>query len=125
MINPQTINSNFNNDYANAIAIGDPRLQMKQMDRGGISRGAGQMSAAGMQGAQKMADGIAQAYSTKQTAQDYNNAYTMQNQQSDATQQQALQGLLQQQTYNNQAAAQQRQNSAMNFATSILGGLLQ
>ena len=125
MINQQKINSNFNNEYANAIASGDPRLQMKQMDRGGISRGAGQMSAAGMQGAAKMADGIAEAYSTKQTAQDYNNAYTMQNQQSDATQQQALQGLLQQQNYNNQAAAQQRQNSAMNFATSILGGLLQ
>lgn len=125
MIDQQKINANFNNNYANAIAMGDPRLQMKQMDRGGISRGAGQMSAAGMQGAQKMADGIAQAYSTKQQAQDYNNAFAMQNQQSDATQQLALQGLLQQQQYNNQAAAQQRQNSAMNFATSILGGLLQ
>jgi hypothetical protein len=125
MIDQQKINSNFNNDYANAIALGDPRLQVKQMDRGGISRGAGQMSAAGMQGAQKMADGIAQAYSTKQQAQDYNNTYAMQNQQSDATQQQALQGLLQQQQYNNQAAAQQRQNSALGFATSILGGLLQ
>jgi len=125
MIDQQKINANFNNDYANAIALGDPRLQMKQMDRGGMSRGAGQMSAAGMQGAQKMAEGIAQAYSTKQQAGDYNTAYSMQNQQSDAAQQQALQGLLQQQTYNNQAAAQQRQNSALNFATSILGGLLQ
>lgn len=125
MIDQQKINANFNNNYAQAIAMGDPRLQMKQTDRGGISRGAGQMSAAGMQGAQKMADGIAQAYGTKQTAQDYNNAFAMQNQQSDATQQLALQGLLQQQQYNNQAAAQQRQNSAMNFATSILGGLLQ
>jgi hypothetical protein len=125
MIDQQKINANFNNDYANAIALGDPRLQMKQMDRGGMSRGAGQMSAAGMQGAQKMADGIAQAYSTKQQAGDYNTAYSMQNQQADAAQQQALQGLLQQQTYNNQAAAQQRQNSALNFATSILGGLLQ
>jgi hypothetical protein len=124
MIDQKKINSNFNNDYANAIALGDPRLQMKQMDRGGISRGAGQVSAAGMQGAQKMADGIAQAYSTKQQVEDYNNAYAMQNQQSDATQQLALQGLIQQQQYNNKAAAQQRQNSAMNFATSILGGLL-
>lgn len=124
MISQPKINANFNNDYANAIAMGDPRLQMKQMDRGGMSRGAGQLSNAGMQGAQKIADGIAQAYSTKQQAQDYNNAYTLQNQQADDTQQQALQGLLQQQQYNNQMAAQQRQNSAMNFATSILGGLL-
>jgi hypothetical protein len=124
MIDQKKINANFNNDYANAISLGDPRLQVKQMDRGGMSRGAGQMSAAGMQGAQKMADGIAQAYGNRQVAQDYNNAYSMQNQQLDATQQQALQGLLQQQQYNNQAAALQRQNSALGFATSILGGLL-
>ena len=124
MIPQNKINASFNNDYASAIAMGDPRLQVKQMDRGGMSRGAGQMSNAGMQGAQKMADGIAQAYSTKQQAQDYNNAYTLQNQQADASQQQSLQALLLQQQYNNQMAAQQRQNSAMNFATSILGGLL-
>ena len=125
MIPQNKINASFNNDYASAIAMGDPRLQVKQMDRGGMSRGAGQMSNAGMQGAQKMADGIAQAYSTKQQAQDYNNAYTLQNQQADASQQQSLQALLLQHQYNNQMAAQQRQNSAMNFATSILGGLLQ
>jgi len=124
MIDQKKINANFNNDYANAISMGDPRLQMKQMDRGGVSRGAGQMNAAGMQGAAKMAEGIAQAYSNRQQSQDYNNAFSMQNQQSDASQQLALQGLLQQQQYNNQMAAQQRQNSAMNFATSILGGLL-
>ena len=124
MIDQKKINANFNNDYARAVAMGDPRQQMKQMDRGGISRGAGQMNIAGAQGAAKMAEGIAQAYSTKQQAQDYNNAYAMQNQQSDATQQLALQGLIQQQQYNNQAAAQQRQNSALSFATSILGGLL-
>lgn len=125
MIPQRAITANYNNDYANAMAIGDPRLQMKQMDRGGMSRGAGQMSNAGMQGAQKMAEGIAQAYSNRQQAQDYNNAFAMQNQQADATQKLALQGLLQQQEYNNQLAAQQRQNSAMNFATSLLGGLLQ
>jgi hypothetical protein len=124
LIPQQKINSNFNNSYANAISLGDPRLQVKQMDRGGMSRGAGQISNAGMQGAQKMADGIAQAYSAKQTAQDYSNAYALQDQQADDTQRQALQGLLQQQQYNNQMAAQQRQNSALNFATSILGGLL-
>ncbi len=125
MIPQQRVNANFNNDYASAISLGDPRLTMKQMDRGGMSRGAGQMSNAGMMGAQKMAQGIAEAYGTKQKAQDYNNAYSMQNQQSDASQHQSIQSLLMQQQYNNQMAAQQRQNSAMNFATSILGGLLQ
>jgi hypothetical protein len=124
MIPQSKIQAGFNNDYASAVAMGDPRMQMKQMDRGGISRGAGQASNAGMQGARQMADGIAQAYSNRQQAQDYNNAFTMQNQQSDATQQLALQGLLQQQQYNNLLSAQQRQNSALNFATSILGGLL-
>lgn len=125
MITQRAINSNYNNDFANAVALGDPRLQMKQMDRGGMSRGAAQMSNAGMQGAQKMASGIANAYSNKQQAQDYNSSFSMQNQQADATQKLALQGLLQQQQYNNQLAAQQRQNSALNFATSLLGGLLQ
>jgi hypothetical protein len=125
LIPQQRVNANFNNDYASAISLGDPRLTMKQMDRGGMSRGAGQMSNAGMMGAQKMAQGIAEAYGTKQKAQDYNNAYSMQNQQSDASQHQSIQSLLMQQQYNNQMAAQQRQNSAMNFATSILGGLLQ
>ena len=124
MIPQSKIQSNFNNQYANALSQGDPRLQMKKMDRGGMSRGAGQMSNAGAQGAQKMAQGIAEAYSAQQAAQDYNTAFSTQNQQSDAMQQLALQGLIQQQQYNNQAAAQQRQNSAMNFATSILGGLL-
>lgn len=124
MIPQQKANAVFNNDYASAIAMGDPRLQMKAMDRGGLSRGAGQASNAGMQGAQKMAAGIAQAYGNRQATQDYNNSYALQSQQSDATQQQALQALLQQQQYNNQMAAQQRQNSALNFATSILGGLL-
>jgi hypothetical protein len=124
MIPQSKIQANYNNDQATALALGDPRLQMKQMDRGGMSRGAGQLSHAGMQGAAKLAEGIAAAYSNRQSAQDYNNSFAIQNQQSDATQQQALQGLVQQQQYNNQMSAQQRQNSALNFATSILGGLL-
>jgi len=109
---------------ANAITAGDPRIQVKQMDRGGMSRGAGQYSAAGMQGAAKMAAGIASAYGQKQQAQDYNTAATQQTGQMDATQQQALGALAQQQQYNTQMAALQRQNSAMNFASSVLGGLL-
>lgn len=124
MIPQQNVRANFNNDYASAIAQGDPRLQMKQLDRSGMSRGAGQMANAGMQGAAKMAEGIANAYGNRQQSEDYNNAFSMQNRQADASQQLALQGLLQQQQYNNLMAQQQRQNTAMNFATSILGGLL-
>jgi len=124
VIPQQNVRANFNNDYASAIAQGDPRLQMKQLDRSGMSRGAGQMANAGMQGAAKMAEGIANAYGNRQQSEDYNNAFSMQNRQADASQQLALQGLLQQQQYNNLMAQQQRQNTAMNFATSILGGLL-
>jgi len=124
LINQQNIRSAYNNNFANAIVSGDPRMQVKQMDRGGMSRGAGQYSAAGMQGAAKMAEGIANAYGQKQQAQDYNTAAGQQNYQQDATQQQALGALAQQQQYNTQMAALQRQNSAMNFASSILGGLL-
>jgi hypothetical protein len=124
MLPPQKIRSAFNNQYADAIAQGDPRLQMKTMDRGGQSRGAGQQSHAGIMGAQKMAAGIADAYSQRQSAQDYNNAFTVQDAQADASQQQSIGALLQQQQYNTQMSALQRQNSALNFATSILGGLL-
>lgn len=124
MIPQSKIQSAFNNDYAQAMAMGDPRLQMKQMDRGGMSRGAGQMNAAGMQGAKRIADGIAQAYGNRQQAQDYNASAAMQNQQNNTMQQLALQGLMQQSQYNDQLAAQQRQNSVLNFATSLLGGLL-
>ena len=124
MIPQSKIQANFNNDYAQAMAMGDPRLQMKQMDRGGMSRGAGQMNAAGMQGAKQIADGIAQAYGNRQQAQDYNTSAAMQSQQNNSMQQLALQGLLQQSQYNDQLAAQQRHNSVLNFATSLLGGLL-
>jgi hypothetical protein len=124
MINPQNIRAAYNNSMANAITSGDPRIQVKQMDRGGMSRGAAQYSAAGAQGAAKMAEGIADAYSQKQQAQDYNTATSMQANQQDASQQQALGALAQQQQYNNQMAALQRQNSAMNYASSLLGGLL-
>ena len=95
MINQQNIRSAYNNNFANAITAGDPRLQVKQMDRGGMSRGAAQYSAAGMQGAAKMAEGIANAYSQKQQAQDYNTAAAQQTYQQDATQQQALGALAQ------------------------------
>jgi hypothetical protein len=124
MIPQDKIRASFNNDYSSAVQAGDPRFQMKTLDRGGLSRGAGQQSQAGVQGAQKMAEGIARAYGARQDSQDYNTAASMQNQQADSTQQLALQGLLQQQQYEQQMAAQQRRNSALNFATSILGGLL-
>lgn len=124
MIAPQTIRSVFNNDYASAVSSGDPRQQMKQYDRGGLSRGAGQSAMAATQGAQRMAEGIAQAYSNRQASEDFNNATSMQNAQQDQSQQMALSGLLQQQQYDQMMAEQQRKNNAMNFATSILGGLL-
>jgi hypothetical protein len=124
MLAPQKIRSAFNNQYADAVSQGDPRLQMKTMDRAGQSRGSGQQSHAGILAAQKMASGIADAYSQRQSAQDYNTAYSVQDNQADASQQQSIGALLQQQQYNTQMSALTRQNSALGLATSILGGLL-
>lgn len=47
---------------AMAHAAGDFRHNMKQFDRAGMSRGAGQTQQAGIQASKQVADGIAEAY---------------------------------------------------------------
>jgi hypothetical protein len=124
MISPQQQRAVYNNQYAQAAMSGDPRYQAKQYDRAGVSRGAGTNNQASIQGGQKFAEGVAEAYRNKAQMQQYNQGIGMQMQQSDMQQAQAIAGLLQQQAYQNQMAQQQRSNMGMNFATGILGGLL-
>lgn len=52
----------FNQNMAQAQAAGDERFQMKQLDRAGMSRGGAQRQQANAQGANAIANGIAQAY---------------------------------------------------------------
>ena len=69
---PKQMGAQFNNDYANAIASGDSRYQMKQLDRPGMSRGAAQMNQAGIKASQDVADGIGQAYGNQLQSQQSN-----------------------------------------------------
>lgn len=114
----------FNNDLARAYAMGDPRANMKELDRGGLSRGGGQMNQAGINAAGKMADAIAQAYSNQMQNTAYNASIGLQGQQAQEGFAQALGGLQAQQDYATQMAGLQRQQIGLGLANSILGGLL-
>jgi len=120
----QQLRAAMNNNYANALASGDPRFTAKQYDRPGMSRGAGQWNQAGIDAAKNMSQGIADAYSQDLQNRQYNANTALQGQSAQESQAQALGGLQQQQAYANQMAQLQRQQMAMNFATSLLGGLL-
>ena len=95
-------------DLANAHASGDFRFQMKNFDRAGMSRGAGQAQQAGIQAAKGLADGIANAYTRQATDA---SAYAQNALQADQGQEQfsqALGALQQQNAYANAMAAIQR-----------------
>lgn len=121
---PQTTQAVFNNNYANAMAAGDPRFNVKQYDRGGISRGGSQWGQAGIDGSRKLADGIAEAYSQKAADSASNASTQLQGDQAQAAYAQQLAGMQQQQQNNNAMLALQRQQQQMNFVNSLLGGLL-
>jgi hypothetical protein len=121
---PQTTQAVFNNNYANAMAAGDPRFNVKQYDRGGISRGGTQWGQAGIDGSQKLADGIANAYAQKASDATANAGAQLQGDQSQAAYAQQLAGMQQQQQNNNAMMALQRQQQQMSFVNSLLGGLL-
>jgi len=116
----QQMQAQFNNQMAQAMAAGDPRLAAKQYDRPGFSRGAGQMNQAGIDAAKGLAAGIAQAYSGNLQNQNYNALSGLQANQSQEAQAQALGALQQQNQYANQMAALQAQGQVL----SLLGGLL-
>lgn len=103
----------FNNTMAQALAAGDPRYQMKQYDRAGMSRGGAQRNQAGIKAAQDMASGIANAYRRQVDDQSYNALANLSSQVSREQFGQALGGLQEQQAYANQMAAMQRMNALM------------
>lgn len=105
---------------ANALAMGDPRMNAKQYDRPGFSRGKAQWNQAGIDGAQKMADGIAEAYNSQLQSQQQRSTANLQSQQQQEQYAQQLGALQQQNNYANQMAALQRQGSMMNLLTGLL-----
>ena len=114
----------FNTALANAQASADPRFNMKAMDRNGVSRGKGTMATAGIQAAQNLADGIAQAYQipAQDAATNANN--TLQYQTNQENFGQGISNIAQQNDYANAMAALQRQQNVLNFQGNALGGLL-
>ena len=123
---PQQMQASFNNAQAQALALGDPRGSLKRNNliRPGMSIGRGQMNQAGIQGANDMAAGIADAYSQHLSQNAYNAGTQMQGQQANEQFAQALGGLQQQNAYAQQSEALQRQGMMMNLFGNILGGLL-
>jgi hypothetical protein len=94
---------------ARAFASTDPRYNMKQYDRAGMSRGRGQAAQAGIKGAQSFSQGIADVYDSQLQSQVANANAMLQLQQGREGYAQALGGLQSQASYAEQMAALQRQ----------------
>lgn len=120
----RTVRAQFNNDYASAVASGDPRLNAKQYDKPGVSRGRGTWNQAGIDAAGRMADGIAAAYSNNFSNNQFNADAALRGQLAQEQQALALGSLNQQNAYANQLAALQRQGQVLGLFDGLLGGLL-
>lgn len=114
----------LNNQLANAYASGDPRYNMKQYDRPGLSRGAGQMSQAGVDASRSLAEGIAGAYSSSnQYAASQANRNLEQEVLDEQFGQQAA-ALQQQRNYAQQMARLNSRQQQLGIVNGLLGGLL-
>ena len=114
------ITAKFNRDQAQALAMGDPRYQMKELDRGGLSRGGAQMNQAGINASQAVSDGIAAAYANQLQNQQYNANLGLQNQATSEQYGQALGALQSQANYANQMAALQRQGALYGLIGNLI-----
>ena len=117
---PRQMTAAFNNDQAKALSMGDPRYQMKELDRGGMSRGGAQMNQAGINASQAVSDGIAAAYSNQLQNQQYNANLGLQNQANSEQYGQALGALQAQANYANQMAALQRQGALFGLIGNLI-----
>lgn len=120
-IAPRSQAAALNNQLAMALASGDPRMSLKKYDRSGLSRGGAQMNQAGIDAAQRMTQGISDAYSQDLQNSAYNSQAALQGQQGQEQFGQALAGLQQQNAYADQMSGLQRQNTML----GLLGGLYQ
>ena len=114
----------FNTAFANAQAAADPRFNMKAMDRNGVSRGKGTLATAGIQAAQSLADGIAQAYSQQSQDAATNANNTLQYQTNQENFGQGASSIAMQNDYANALAALQRNQNVLQYQGNALGGLL-
>lgn len=117
---PNQMNASFNQAMASAHQAADPRYSLKELDKAGMSRGAGQQYLGGIHAANRLADGVAAAYSQNLQDQATNADLSI-----DPTAESVglnVGGIAQQVQYANALAALQRQRQAM--SGNALGGLL-
>jgi hypothetical protein len=106
---------------ARAYASADPRFNMKQYDRAGVSRGRGQKAQAGIKAAQNFSQGIASVYDDQLQRQAQNANAMLGLQQGQEQYAQALGGLQSQAAYADQMAALQRQGILYGLLGDVLG----
>lgn len=114
----------FNANLATAQSLGDTRYNLKKLDRKGISRSKANKYQAEISGANDAANAVADAYSQRLQNAAYGANADLE---SRAQREQYAQQLWNLQSNNANAdalSALQRQQTMMNFATGILGGLL-
>jgi hypothetical protein len=121
---PQQTRGAFNQSMATAHAEGDPRYNMKPLDRAGASRGGGQQFMAGISSAQNIAKGVAAAYGGTTSDAMKNADIDLANQASREGVGLGAGGIAQQNQYANALASLQRQQAAQSFQQNLLGGLL-
>lgn len=114
----------FENNYAKALALGDPRMELKKLDRPGISRGAGQQRVAQANASGAMMDAVAQAYNEDRQMQTESALNTLQGQAGDAAFGQQMGGFGANDYYSNAMNQISARQAGLNLATSLLGGLL-
>lgn len=119
-VSQRAIDESFNNELANAYAMGDQRFNAKQYDRPGFSRGGAQMNQAGIDAANRMAQGVAGAYAGRMQNMFGNAGMAMRANAGQEQFGQALGGLAQQNVYQQAMDRLQRQQSAM----GVLRGLM-
>lgn len=116
--------SAFNTAVAKAQASADPRFNMKEYDRAGVSRSRGTQAQAGIKAAQSLADGIADAYAIPATDAAANANNMLQYQQGMENYGLGAGSIAMQDQYSAALNALQRQQAAMQFQGGALGGLL-
>lgn len=103
---------------ANAWASADPRFNVKQSDRAGVSRGRGAYAQAGIAAANNLANGIADAYTQHlQDAKTYADA-NLRLGRGQEQYAQTLAGLMSQATGDAQSDAMQRRNALFGLMAS-------
>jgi hypothetical protein len=114
----------FENNYAEALALGDPRMELKKLDRPGISRGAGQQRVAQANATGQMVDALAKTYNEDRQMQTEAAINTLQGQEQDAAFGQQMGGFGANDYYSNAMNQISARQAGLNLATSLLGGLL-